>query len=99
MRGLTEALNVEYRAHGIQVSAIYAVYVQTGMVFAAKVTPASIERMGVKITPQRVVKTVWRAVHGNRVHWRVGVDAWLVSLATRLLGSWMAPIHARIVSR
>lgn len=99
VRGLTEALNVEYRAHGIQVSAIYVGYVQTDMVFGAKVKPASIERLGVKITPQRVARSVWRAVHGNRVHWRVGVDAWLVNLATRLLGSRIAPIYARIMSR
>ena len=36
VRGLTEALNIEYRAHGIQVSAIYVAYVQTGMVFGAQ---------------------------------------------------------------
>ena len=99
VRGLTEALNVEYRVHGIQVSAIYVGYVQTGMVFGAKVKPASIERMGVKVTPQQVAATVWRAVHGNRVHWRVGSDAWLVNLAVRLLGSWVAPFYGRIVRR
>jgi len=46
VRGLTEALNIEYRGHGIQVSAIYVAYVQTGMVFDAEVKPASIERPG-----------------------------------------------------
>jgi len=97
VRGLTEALNIEYRAHGIQVSAIYVAYVQTGMVFGAKVKPASIERMGVKVTPQQVAQTVWRAVHGNRVHWRIGMDAWLINLATRMFGSWLAPIYARLV--
>lgn len=99
VRGFTEALNIEYRAHGVQVSAIYVGYVQTGMVFGAKVKPASIERMGVKVTPQRVAETVWRAVHGNRVHWRVGTDARLGNLAARLLGSWLAPVYARIMRR
>lgn len=99
VRGLTEALNIEYAAHGIQVSAIYVGYVQTDMVFGAKVKPVSIERMGVRITPQRVAKTVWRAVHGNRVHWRVGADAWLGNLAARLLGSWLAPVYARVMTR
>jgi len=96
VRGLTEALNIEYKAHGIQVSAIYVAYVQTGMVFGAKVKPASIERMGVKVKPQQVAETVWRAVYGNRVHWRVGMDAWLVNLYARLFGSWLAPIYARL---
>ena len=99
VRGLTEALNIEYRAHGIQVSAIYVAYVQTGMVFDAAVKPASIERLGVKVTPQQVAATVWKAVHGNRVHWRVGLDARLINLAVRLLGGGIAPVYRRLMSR
>jgi NADP-dependent 3-hydroxy acid dehydrogenase YdfG len=99
VRGLTEALNIEYREHGIQVSAIYVAYVQTGMVFDAEVKPVSIERLGVKITPQRVAATVWNAVHGNRVHWRVGLDARMINFAARLLGARIGPIYQRIMSR
>ena len=94
VRGLTEALNIEYRRHDIQVSAIYVAYVRTGMVFDAKVKPASIERMGVKVTPGQVAETAWRAVHGNRSHWRVGADARLMNWATRLLGSRTAAVSA-----
>jgi NADP-dependent 3-hydroxy acid dehydrogenase YdfG len=97
VRGLTEALNIEYRAHRIQVSAIYVAYVQTGMVFGAPVKPASIARLGVKITPERVARAVWRAVHGKRVHWRVGLDARLINWSVRLLGAGIAPIYARIM--
>jgi NADP-dependent 3-hydroxy acid dehydrogenase YdfG len=99
VRGLTEALDIEYRAHDIQVAAISVAYVQTGMVFDAAVKPASIERLGVKISPQRVAQVVWRAVHGRRVHWRVGLDARLINVAARLLGSGLAPIYARIMRR
>jgi NADP-dependent 3-hydroxy acid dehydrogenase YdfG len=94
VRGLTEALDIEYRRHGIRVAGIYVAYVQTGMVFDAKVKPASIERLGVKVTPQRVAETVWRAVHGSRVHWRVGLDARLINFSVRLLGGGVAPIYA-----
>lgn len=94
VRGLTEALDIEYREHGIRVCGIYVAYVQTGMVFDAQVKPASIERLGVKVTPQRVAETVWRAVHGRRVHWRVGLDARLINFAVRLLGGGVAPIYA-----
>ena len=94
VRGLTEALNIEYRRHDIQVSAIYVAYVQTGMVFDAKVKPASIERMGVKVTPGQVADAAWRAVHGNRSHWRVGADARLMNWVARLLGSKTAAVSA-----
>ncbi len=97
VRGYTEALNIEYRAHGIQVSAIYVAYVQTGMVFDAKVKAASIDRLGVKVTPQTVAQHVWRAVHGRKSHWRVGLDARVINLATRLFGSWVAPVYARLM--
>ena len=94
VRGLTEALNIEYRRHDIQVSAIYVAYVQTGMVFDAKIKPASIERMGVKVTPGQVAEAAWRAVHGNRSHWRVGTDARLMNWVARLLGPKTAAVSA-----
>jgi NADP-dependent 3-hydroxy acid dehydrogenase YdfG len=96
VRGYTEALNLEWRAHGIQVSAIYVAYVQTGMVLDAEVKAASIDALGVKIKPQEVAATVWRAVHGDQVHWRVGFDAKAVNVAARLLGEGLAPIMRRL---
>ena len=96
VRGLTEALDIEYREHGIRVAAIYVAYVQTGMVLDAAVKPATIARLGVRVAPQRVAETVWRAVHGRRVRWHVGLDAALINLAVRLLGSAVAPIYARL---
>ena len=97
VRGLTEALNVEYRAHDIQVSAIYVAYVRTALVLDANVKPASIDRLGIKVTPEQVAGKVWQAVHGDRVHWRVGFDARLLNVLTRLLGSGMAPIVGRLM--
>jgi NADP-dependent 3-hydroxy acid dehydrogenase YdfG len=99
VRGLTEALEIEYRSLGIQVSAIYVAYVQTGMVLDAPVKPASIERLGVKVQPQQVAEAVWRAVHGRRLRWRVGFDAFAMHVAARLLGSRMAGLSAWLMRR
>jgi NADP-dependent 3-hydroxy acid dehydrogenase YdfG len=96
VRGYTEALNIEYRAYDIQVAAIYVAYVQTGMVFDANVRPATIDTLGVKVTPQQVAEHVWKAVHGHRVRWYVGFDARAINLAVRLLGTWVAPIYRRL---
>lgn len=97
VRGYTEALNIEYRVHDIQVSAIYVAYVKTGMVLNANVKPASIETLGVKVTPQQVAEHVWKAVHGNRSHWRVGLDARLLNFSARVFGSALAPIYRKIM--
>jgi len=99
VRGLTEALAIEYRAHDIRVAGIYVSYVQTSMVLDAPVRPPSIDRLGVRVPPQRVAQTVWKAVHGRRVHWRIGLDARAVHFAVRLLGAGVAPLYARLISR
>jgi NADP-dependent 3-hydroxy acid dehydrogenase YdfG len=99
VRGLTEALDIEYRVHGIRVSALYVAYVSTAMVLDAPVKPATVERLGVNATPEQVASTVWRAVHGRRVHWRIGAEARLLHYAVRLLGSGMAPVYARLARK
>jgi NADP-dependent 3-hydroxy acid dehydrogenase YdfG len=96
VRGLTEALEVEYRRHGIQVSSIFVAYVQTAMVLDAPVKASSIERLGVKVKPGQVAEAVWRAVHGRRLRWRVGLDAHVLNIAARVLGSRMAGLSAWI---
>ena len=96
VRGYTEALAIEHRRTGIQVSGVYVSYVNTGMVTGANFRPRSIDVLGVRATPEQVARTVWRAVHGRRTHWRVGLDATLTHYGVRLLGSWAAPIYARL---
>jgi len=57
----------------------------------------TLRRLGVKVPPARVAQAVWRAVHGNRAHWRVGLDARLINWSVRLFGAGVAPIYARIM--
>lgn len=87
VRGLTEALNIEFEPHDIQVSAVLVAYVQTPMVSEAQIKAASVDRLGVKVRPQQVAQTIWKAAHGNKVLWRVGADATLLNIAVRILGS------------
>lgn len=96
VRGLTEALNIEFEGADVQVSAILVAFVQTPMVYAATYKAASIDKLGVKITPEAVAETAWQATHGNKVLWRVGSDAVLLNLAVRLLGSWVRGVYKRL---
>jgi NAD(P)-dependent dehydrogenase (short-subunit alcohol dehydrogenase family) len=86
VRGLTEALNIEFEPLGIQVSAVLVSFVKTPMVTAADVKARSIDIIGVKADAQSVARTVWRAAHGNRTLWRVGKEAVAMGWAVRLLG-------------
>ena len=96
VRGYTEALAIEHRRTGIQVSGIYVSYVNTNMLRGANFRPRSIDVLGIKSTAEHVAQAVWRAVHGSRTHWRVGLDAKLVHYAVRLLGAWVAPVYGRL---
>lgn len=96
VRGYTEALAIEHRRVGIQFSGIYVAFVDTAMVRNVNVRAASIDRLGVKARPEDVAVCVWKAVHGRRAHWRVGLDAKLTHYAVRLLGAWVAPVYARL---
>lgn len=89
IRGFTEALHTEFRAHDIQVSDVMVSYVQTPMISEADVKSNAVEQLGVKVRPEQVAEKVWQAAHGDGLHWRVGLDAHLLGLATRLLGSRM----------
>ncbi len=77
VRGLTEGLNLEWEPHGIRVVDIWPLFVRTAMVDGMRAD--SIERMGVKLLPQDVARTVQRAVdagsRSSKVHWTVGWEA------------------------
>jgi NADP-dependent 3-hydroxy acid dehydrogenase YdfG len=96
VRGYTEALAIEHKASGVHFSGVYVAFVDTPMVRNVNYRASSIDRLGVKATANDVAATVWRAVHGRRSHWRVGLDAKLTHYAVRLLGAWVAPAYARL---
>lgn len=100
VRGLTEALNIEWQDDGIRVMDIMPLFVQTGMVH--QMDARSFERMGARLTADDVAQTIWAAAtyRGGfgKVHWPVGVSAtWLLRLSSfapdrlsRFIARWIA---------
>ena len=72
VRGLTEALNLELERHGIVVSDLMPLYVDTPMVRDQTYRAGSLETFGAKLKPAEIAELVWRAVHGRKVHWVPG---------------------------
>lgn len=91
VRGLTEALSIEWGRDGIDVIDIMPPFVKTAMV-AANASPL-IERMGVKLTAVDIAAAVWHAANDKRaplhnpVGWQfravMAVDKFFPSRATR----------------
>jgi NAD(P)-dependent dehydrogenase (short-subunit alcohol dehydrogenase family) len=74
IRGLTEALNIEWQSDGIRVVDVMPLFVRTDMVQG--MTARSFDRMGARLTPSDVARTVHAAATARnapgKVHWPVG---------------------------
>lgn len=95
VRGLTEALNLEWAAHDITVTDIMPPFVNTGMLRSQTDHPPILGRMGDTLPPEQVADVVWAAQTSRRVHRPVGLrfaaTLWLSQFApTAVLRSVMA---------
>ena len=78
VRGLTEALNIEYEPMGIKVVDVMPLWVKTNMTDGAKVT--SIDRLGIKLSAEDVANKLYKlSTTANkkltRTHYPVGLPA------------------------
>jgi NAD(P)-dependent dehydrogenase (short-subunit alcohol dehydrogenase family) len=97
VRGLTEALNVEWQADGIRVMDVMPLFVRTAMVDG--MDAASVRRLGVRLTPEDVAEVVWRAARYRgfgKVHWPVG---WMARLMHAMGGMGPDRISRYVASR
>jgi NAD(P)-dependent dehydrogenase (short-subunit alcohol dehydrogenase family) len=69
VRGLTEALEVEFRPKGIRVCDLMPGYVAGPMVESQTHKSSMLQTFGIKHDADEIARLVWDAVHGDRVHW------------------------------
>lgn len=101
VRGLTEALDIEWHRHGITVRDVLPLFVDTQMVRGVTIPLASLDKLGLRLTPEDVARTVWRAKHWRlwpRVHFYPGWQAWFLALAQKLSPGWLNRYTTRVVS-
>lgn len=84
VRGLTEALNIEFEPHDIHVGDVMAPYVRTPMILEAGTRAVSVSRLNVTITPETVAASVWKAFHRRKIHWNVGAMLMLLQAVCTL---------------
>ncbi len=83
LKGLTEALNIEFERFGVHVCDIMVPYVNTPLLDRSR-KANSIDRLGIKIEPSQVANLVWKASRKRKTHWSFG-------LKPLLLLSWLFP--------
>lgn len=70
VRGLTEALNIEWKRHDIRVCDVWPPFVRTAMIAGFGGNEA-VSNLGVELSAEDVARVVWEAAHGTKVHWPV----------------------------
>ena len=92
VRGLTEALDLEWRGHDITVSALWPLFVDTAMLTG--VHTGSTESLGIHLTPDDIADAAWRALHRKRgmpkVHYPVGTQTKLAYYFSQVSPTWMS---------
>ena len=101
VKGLTEALDLEWRKHGIRVMDVLPLFVDTPMVAGFEQKPKSMDTLGLQLGPQDIAQTVWRAAHWRlwpRLHWYPGLQSWFLALSTKLAPAWFSRWTTRLVT-
>lgn len=105
VRGLTEALDLEWAADDITVRAVWPLFVNTGMVDGMDI--ASTRSLGVRLTADDVAEAVYDAVQPRRglgpklggVHVAVGRQAKLMRATSDIAPSWMSRLVNKRLTR
>jgi NADP-dependent 3-hydroxy acid dehydrogenase YdfG len=89
---MTEALDIELENYGITVSDIITPYVNTPMIKDAPVKAFSIDKLGVNVEPIEIAETVWKAAHGQKLHWKIQILTHILYFAF-----WLLPFAKRFI--
>jgi len=101
VRGMTEALELEWRRYGIRVIAMWPLFVATPMVDGMETH--STKRMGIHLTADDVAGEIYAATHPNRsflpkVHYPVGRQTKVVAVVSQVLPNWAARLLNKTVT-
>jgi len=85
VRGLSEALDIEWERFGVRVCDVMPIFVDTELLTRTRMASAS-KSLGVHLQAGDVAEVVWAAAHGKRrrVHWPVGIQTKLTYHGKRL---------------
>jgi short-subunit dehydrogenase len=102
VRGFTEGLDLEWSKFGIRVSDIWPSFVKTAMADGFGHIPSA-KSLGIRLTPADVAATIWTCATARRrihkTHWTVGLQAGLLSFATRIAPPALTRLIVKYLAR
>ena len=102
VRGITEALELEWSRYGIRVMAMWPLFVATAMVDGMET--GSTKSLGVHLTPNDVAEAIYSATHPERswpprVHYPVGRQTKVLAALSQVSPNWVQRLMNKTVSR
>lgn len=100
VRGLTEALNLEWRGQGIGVCDVMPLFVDTPMLTAVNYRPPSVDKLGVRLSAEDIAKAVYRAATSRRliIHHYPNAQTRALALAANYLPGPVFRLSTRLMS-
>jgi NAD(P)-dependent dehydrogenase (short-subunit alcohol dehydrogenase family) len=102
VKGLSEALSIEWQRHDIAVMDLLPLFVDTAMVRNFESELKAKDVLGMHLVAGDIARTVWRAVHWprwwKRVHWYPGFQGLLLALAQKLSPAWVNRLTTKVIS-
>jgi len=97
VRGLTEALDIEWASFDIRVVAIWPLFVETAM--TTNLRTGSTDSLGIRLGPQDVADKILEAVEPpkarqlvHQVHYPVGLQTTALTLGSRFSPAWLTRV-------
>jgi NAD(P)-dependent dehydrogenase (short-subunit alcohol dehydrogenase family) len=84
VKGLTEALSVEFKAYGVKVADVLPGLIDTPIIGPGTAAAASKTGMFRAMPPIEVAKAVWEAYHSDKLHWYVPPEIYELDKAATL---------------
>jgi NADP-dependent 3-hydroxy acid dehydrogenase YdfG len=104
VRGLTEALDLEWSRYGIRVIAMWPLYVQTAMTH--DVSTGTTQSLGIRLTAQDIADAIVTAVDPHwlrrrihQVHFPVGVQTKVLATGARFSPAWLTRLVNKRLSQ
>ncbi|MES2817595.1 MAG: SDR family oxidoreductase [Pseudomonadota bacterium] len=99
VRGLTEALDLEWARHGIRVGDLMPPFVSTPMLNDQQFVAPVVRRLGVRLEAEDIALAVWQQAQGAAVHRPVGWQFRLMYGAAQLAPGWINRLTMKWLSR
>ena len=102
VRGLTEALELEWRRYGIRVIAMWPLFVQTPMVDGVQTNAT--RRLGVHLSAEDVAQSIYAATHSTpsrlpKVHYPVGRQTKVLVGLAQMSPNWASRLLNKVVTK